>query len=154
GLARHAQLRHHGRPGGVAGHGPHARPGFHPHAARPAAPRGRHPAHRAVDPERRGQRLTRPTISLSISMRRFSISMRRLVLPVFAGLLVLALGGGRAQAYPQFQFSSGTNRCSQCHYSPAGGGLITSWGRDESGDTLSLGGDGAFLHGAWSPPSW
>jgi hypothetical protein len=73
-----------------------------------------------------------------------------------AGLLffTLALASGRAQAYPQFQFSSGTNRCSQCHYSPAGGGLITSWGRDESGDTLSLGGDGAFLHGAWSPPSW
>jgi hypothetical protein len=68
--------------------------------------------------------------------------------------LYLALAAGRAQAYPQFQFSSGTNRCSQCHYSPAGGGLITSWGRDESGDTLSLGGDGAFLHGAWSPPSW
>jgi len=84
--------------------------------------------------------------------------MRRIVLRVFAGVLFvclyLALASGRAEAYPQFQFSSGTNRCSQCHYSPAGGGLITSWGRDESGDTLSLGGDGAFLHGAWSPPSW
>ena len=61
---------------------------------------------------------------------------------------------GARGAYPQFQFSSGTNRCSQCHYSPAGGGLITSWGRDESGDTISLGGDGAFLHGLWAPPSW
>ena len=40
--------------------------------------------------------------------------------------------GGAASAYPQFQFSSGTNRCSQCHFSPAGGGLITSWGRDET----------------------
>jgi hypothetical protein len=84
--------------------------------------------------------------------------MRRLILAGFAALLVsLALAAalpGRAEAYPQFQFSSGTNRCSQCHYSPAGGGLITSWGRDESGDTLSLGGDGAFLHGAWTPPSW
>jgi hypothetical protein len=80
--------------------------------------------------------------------------MRRIALPVLASLLLIALASRRANAYPQFQFSSGTNRCSQCHYSPAGGGLITSWGRDESGDTLSLGGNGGFLHGAWSPPSW
>ena len=53
-----------------------------------------------------------------------------------------------------FSSRSGTTRCSQCHYDPAGGGLITSWGRDESGDTISLGGDGAFLHGLWEPPSW
>src|SRR6266849_3576323 len=68
---------------------------------------------------------------------------------------VVLLGGAReAAAYPQFQFSSGTNRCSQCHYSPSGGGLLTSWGRDESADTISMGGDGAFLHGLVSPPSW
>lgn len=78
--------------------------------------------------------------------------MRRLLLCAVAGWLILS--GGRAFAYPQFQFSSGTGRCSQCHYDPAGGGLITSWGRDESGDTISLGGDGSFLHGAWTPPSW
>src|SRR5438445_786070 len=40
------------------------------------------------------------------------------------------------------------------YISPAGTGLISSWGRDEAGDTLSLGGDGAFLHGLWTPPSW
>jgi hypothetical protein len=79
---------------------------------------------------------------------------RRLLLSALAAGLLLLGFGGRASAYPQFQFSSGTTRCSQCHYSPAGGGLITSWGRDESGDTISLGGDGAFLHGLWEPPSW
>jgi len=79
--------------------------------------------------------------------------MRRILLFTFAGLLLCAALAGRANAYPQFQFSSGTNRCSQCHYSPAGGGLITSWGRNESGDTLSFGGDGAFLHGLWAPPA-
>src|SRR5579871_5451131 len=68
--------------------------------------------------------------------------------------VTLAFGARRAEAYPQFQFSSGTNRCSQCHYSPSGGGLLTSWGRDESADTISLGGDGAFLHGLVTPPSW
>jgi hypothetical protein len=66
-----------------------------------------------------------------------------------AALVAVSIGlSGRAEAYPQFQFSSGTNRCGQCHYSPAGGGLLTSWGRDESGETISMGGDGAFLHGA------
>lgn len=78
--------------------------------------------------------------------------MRRLVLYAVAACVFLI--GGRAFAYPQFQFSSGTTRCSQCHYDPAGGGLITSWGRDESGDTISLGGNGGFAHGAWTPPSW
>jgi hypothetical protein len=68
--------------------------------------------------------------------------------------LVVTLAASReAQAYPQFQFSSGTNRCGQCHQSPGGGGLLTSWGRDESGDTISLGGDGAFLHGLVPLPS-
>ena len=80
--------------------------------------------------------------------------MQRLIVFVFVVGACLLAAAGRADAYPQFQFSSGTNRCSQCHYSPAGGGLITQWGRDESGDTISLGGDGGLLHGAWSPPSW
>jgi len=71
-----------------------------------------------------------------------------------AGLLALCFGAGRAEAYPQFQFSSGTQRCAQCHYSPAGFGLLTSWGRDEGADTISRGGNGAFLHGAWTPPDW
>jgi hypothetical protein len=80
--------------------------------------------------------------------------MRRLALCVFVAIFALLALRGRASAYPQFQFSSGTSRCSQCHYSPSGGGLITPWGRDEAGDTISLGGDGAFLHGLWTPPSW
>src|SRR5262249_37522687 len=29
-----------------------------------------------------------------------------------------------------------------------------SWGRDESGDTISRGGNGGFAHGAWTPPQW
>lgn len=85
-------------------------------------------------------------------------SVRASRLTSFAAALVIGLGllaaSRSAQAYPQFQFSSGTTRCGQCHYSPSGGTLITSWGRDESGDTISLGGDGSFLHGLWAPPSW
>ena len=47
----------------------------------------------------------------------------------FAAALVLAIAWlaapRQAAAYPQFQFSSGTTRCGQCHYSPSGGTLIT-----------------------------
>jgi hypothetical protein len=71
-----------------------------------------------------------------------------------AALALVAALARPASAYPQFQFSSGTNRCAQCHVSPAGGGLISAWGRDESGDTISRGGDGSFLHGLFAPPSW
>jgi hypothetical protein len=76
------------------------------------------------------------------------------LLALAVGLVALCSGVRSAQAYPQFQFSSGTQRCAQCHYGPAGFGLLTAWGRDEGADTISRGGDGAFLHGAWTPPDW
>jgi len=80
--------------------------------------------------------------------------MRRLLLCLLvAGVGTVGFARGAA-AYPQFQFSSGTNKCSQCHFSPAGGGLISSWGRSESGDTISMAGDGGFLHGKVTLPSW
>ena len=59
-----------------------------------------------------------------------------------------------AAAYPQFQLSSGSARCSQCHISPVGGGLLTQWGAEESSDTLTPGGDGRFLHGLVTLPEW
>jgi hypothetical protein len=59
-----------------------------------------------------------------------------------------------AHAYPQFQLTTGAQRCNQCHIAPAGGTLLNNYGRDEAGDTISRGGDGAFLHGAWTPPEW
>lgn len=60
-----------------------------------------------------------------------------------------------ASAYPQWQFSSGAERCNQCHFAPAGGGLITGYGRDAAGEELSTWeGDGGFLHGAVDLPSW
>ena len=65
------------------------------------------------------------------------------------------LGERPAHAYPQWQLSTGAVRCNQCHYAPAGGGLINSYGRDAVGDELSsFGGNGAFLHGAVSLPIW
>ena len=69
-------------------------------------------------------------------------------------LLVIVLLSTTAHAYPQFQLSTDTDRCITCHFSPAGGGLLNDYGRDEAGSTISRGGDGRFAHGAWTPPSW
>jgi hypothetical protein len=72
-----------------------------------------------------------------------------------AAILALLIGvPAIASAYPQFQLSTGATRCNQCHFAPAGGGLINNYGRDEAGDTISAGGNGRFLHGLWEPPSW
>src|SRR5262245_44505274 len=78
------------------------------------------------------------------------------VLAASAALLfVTAATEGSALAYPQWQLSTGSARCNECHYAPAGGGLITSFGRDAIGSELStFEGNGALLHGAVSPPSW
>lgn len=75
----------------------------------------------------------------------------RLSLAIVAGVLTLPRS---VEAYPQFQLSLGSDRCTSCHYSPGGGGLINDFGRDEAGSTISRGGDGRFLHGAWTPPPW
>ena len=44
------------------------------------------------------------------------------------------LGERQAAAYPQWQLSTGTVRCNQCHYAPAGGGLLNNYGRDAVGE--------------------
>jgi len=70
-------------------------------------------------------------------------------------LVVLLAAHGAARAYPQFQLSTGNNRCSVCHISPVGGGLLNEYGRSESGDTISqFGGNGAFLYGVYDEPTW
>ena len=72
-----------------------------------------------------------------------------------AFLAVIAATERTAAAYPQWQLSSGSARCNECHYAPAGGGLITTYGRDAIGSELStFEGNGAFLHGKVSPPAW
>jgi hypothetical protein len=71
-------------------------------------------------------------------------------------VLTAAIGAGarRAHAYPQFQLATGNARCNLCHFAPGGGGLVNDWGRAESADTVSAGGDGSFLHGLVEEPSW
>lgn len=69
-------------------------------------------------------------------------------------ILVLLLVATRADAYPEWQFSSGATRCSECHFAPVGGGLINAYGRDEAATTISGKGDGRFLHGGIELPEW
>src|SRR3954465_4854979 len=72
-----------------------------------------------------------------------------------AVLAVIAATERTAAAYPQWQLSSGSARGNGWHSAPAGGGLITSYGRDAIGSELSsFEGNGAFLHGKVSPPAW
>jgi hypothetical protein len=78
-------------------------------------------------------------------------------LPRLAALIILAvaLHSAPAAAYPQWQLSTGAERCNQCHYAPAGGGLLNTYGRDAAGEELaSFGGNGAFLHGLGTLPPW
>ncbi len=69
-------------------------------------------------------------------------------------VLALALATARAHAFPQLTIRGQVPRCTMCHVSPGGGGMLNEYGRNEAGDTLSRGGDGRFLHGAWDPPDW
>jgi hypothetical protein len=76
-------------------------------------------------------------------------------LAVAAVLAVSVLAPRAARAYPQWQLTTGAVRCNQCHYAPAGGGLINGFGRDAVGEQLStFGGNGELLHGAVRPPRW
>lgn len=70
--------------------------------------------------------------------------------------IVVGIDGGRpVQAFPQWQFSTSSARCDQCHFSPTGGGILTGYGQDAAGEDLSsFGGNGAFLHGAGPLPKW
>ncbi|HMF42884.1 MAG TPA: hypothetical protein VKQ32_19565 [Polyangia bacterium] len=69
--------------------------------------------------------------------------------------IVTAMTEGTAVAYPQWQLTTGSARCNECHYAPAGGGLITNYGRDAIGEELStFEGNGGLLHGKVTPPPW
>jgi hypothetical protein len=79
----------------------------------------------------------------------------RLPALILAALGVAFAAERAAQAYPQWQLATGTVRCNECHYAPAGGGLLTSYGRDAIGTELStFTGDGNLLHGRARPPAW
>ena len=72
---------------------------------------------------------------------------------LFIAVLVVCgvvLGGRAASAEPMF-LSKAETRCTSCHYSPTGGGLLTPYGRLQSRQELSTssGGREQFLCGAF-----
>jgi hypothetical protein len=68
-------------------------------------------------------------------------------------LVVLAVTGGVAHAYPQFQLSR-DQTCSGCHVSPAGGGLLNENGMNTAEAIAMLGGNPEFMYGAIDTPDW
>lgn len=73
---------------------------------------------------------------------------------VLVAALVAVAAAGRADAFPELTIRGESPRCTTCHISPGGGGILNDYGRDEAATTLSRGGDGRFLSGAWETPSW
>jgi hypothetical protein len=73
-----------------------------------------------------------------------------LLLLVVASLAVL---GGRADAYPQYQLSR-DQMCTSCHLSPAGGGLLNENGLNTADVASQWGTDPTFLNGAIDVPAW
>lgn len=78
--------------------------------------------------------------------------MRAVVLTVSA-IVVLALAGGRADAYPQFQLSH-DQTCTGCHLSPAGGNLLNENGLAAAESMSQLGHAPEFFYGKLGTPDW
>jgi hypothetical protein len=78
--------------------------------------------------------------------------MKKFILAAL-GLMILA-SPRSARAFPEL-VRDGYNNCTACHYSPSGGGILNSYGRAFSANTLSMfDGGGAFLGGAVHLPGW
>jgi hypothetical protein len=72
---------------------------------------------------------------------------------VIGVLATLALTGGRANAYPQFQLSK-DQTCSGCHISPAGGGLLSENGANTAEGLAKWASNPEFMYGKIGTPDW
>lgn len=80
--------------------------------------------------------------------------MRHAVIRVVgAAILVVALVGHRAAAYPQYQLSRAST-CSGCHLSPSGGGLLNENGLAVAEATSQLGTAPEVMYGTLPLPGW
>jgi hypothetical protein len=67
--------------------------------------------------------------------------------------LVLAVAGGTAAAYPQFQLSK-DQTCTGCHISPAGGALLNENGLNTAEAISQFGTNPELMYGAIPLPDW
>ena len=72
---------------------------------------------------------------------------------IAAALCVLGLAGRRAAAYPQYQLSR-DQTCSNCHLSPAGGGLLSENGYQVAESFSQLGTAPQFMYDKIPLPTW
>jgi hypothetical protein len=72
---------------------------------------------------------------------------------VFASLVVIALAGRTADAYPQYQLSH-DQTCTGCHLSPAGGNLLNENGLAAKEAMSQLGTAPEFFYGKLGTPDW
>jgi hypothetical protein len=72
---------------------------------------------------------------------------------VMLALAALVAATTVAHAYPQFQLSK-DQTCSDCHLSPAGGGLLSENGLNVAQGMSVLGEDPGPFYGKINPPSW
>ncbi len=74
-------------------------------------------------------------------------------LALATGLLVFGAGERTAAAYPQFQLSR-DQACTNCHVSPAGGGLLNENGLNVAEGISQWGTKPEFMYKKLDPPSW
>ncbi len=79
--------------------------------------------------------------------------MRLLAIVVAIGAVVAFAGERRAQAYPQFQLAR-DQTCTNCHVSPAGGGLLNENGLNVAEGISQWGNKPEFMYKKLEPPSW
>ena len=78
--------------------------------------------------------------------------MRRVKSILALAVLLLPIGTGRALAEPRF-LSKQYTRCTSCHYSPTGGGLLTPYGRSLSQELSTTGAPAANVPSTVEQPS-
>ena len=75
------------------------------------------------------------------------------VIGTLLGVALLVVATPRAAAYPQYQLSR-DQTCTNCHVSPAGGGLLTENGYNVAEATSQFGTAPEFMYGKIPQPTW
>jgi len=92
-------------------------------------------------------------MSVTRAIRRAGGERRAVNIAGIVGVAVVVLASQRAAAYPQYQLSR-DQTCSDCHLSPAGGGLLSENGYNVAESFSQFGTAPEFMYGKLPVPSW